>query len=134
MRRTAMATLTDEQAQLFRDRNFAALATIREDGAPQVTPVWVDYDGEHIVFNTAVGRQKERNMRRDPRVTLEVTNPENPYQYVSVRGMAEFEEEGADEMIDRLAKKYMDVDTYPFRTEGEQRVTVKVRPEFVDGM
>jgi PPOX class probable F420-dependent enzyme len=127
-----MATLTDEQAQLFREKNFAALATIRPDGVPQVTPVWVDYEDGAVVFNTAVGRQKERNIRRDPRVTIEVTSQENPYQYVSITGHAEFVEEGADAMIDRLANKYMGVDTYPFRAEGERRVTVRVRPERVD--
>ena len=127
-----MAKLTEQQAQLFRDKNFAALATIRADGSPQVIPVWVDYDGDAIVFNTAVGREKEKNIRRDPRVTLEITDPDNPYQYISVTGTAEFEEAGADAMIDRLAKKYMDVDSYPFRTPDEQRITVRVRPERVD--
>jgi PPOX class probable F420-dependent enzyme len=97
-----------------------------------VTPVWIDYDGENIVFNTAKGRQKEKNLRRDPRITVEVTSEQNPYQYVSVTGRAEFTDEGADETIDKLAKKYMDVDSYPFRTPEEQRVTVKVRPDKVD--
>jgi PPOX class probable F420-dependent enzyme len=127
-----MADLTDDQARLFRDTNFAHLATIRPDGTPQVTPVWVDWDDGHIVLNTAKGRQKEQNLRRDPRLTIEVTSHLNPYQYVSVRGKAEFVDEGADEMIDKLAKKYMDVDQYPFRQEGEQRVTIRIRPEQVD--
>lgn len=127
-----MAKLTQEQAQLFLDKNFAHMATIRPDGSPQVTPVWVDYDGENVVMNTAKGRQKERNLRRDPRITVEVTSEQNPYQYVSITGRAEFVDEGADAMIDKLAKKYMDVDSYPFRTPEEQRVTIKVRPEKVD--
>src|SRR5204862_6147772 len=89
---TSMAKLTDEQAQLFLDKNFGALATIREDGTPHVTPVWVDYDGEHVVFNTATGRAKWKHMLRDPRVTIEVTSMENPYEYVTVIGTAELEE------------------------------------------
>jgi PPOX class probable F420-dependent enzyme len=127
-----MAQLTDDQARLFADTNFAHLATIRQDGTPQVTPVWVDWQDGHIVLNTAKGRQKEQNLRRDPRLTIEVTSHMNPYQYVSVRGTAEFVDEGADEMIDRLAKKYMDVDQYPFRQEGEERVTIRVNAEQVD--
>lgn len=127
-----MATLSDQHAQLFRDTNFAHLATIRKDGSAQVTPIWVDYEDGAIVFNTAKGRQKEQNLRRDPRLTVEVTSTANPYQYVSVRGTAEFVDEGADAMIDKLAKKYMDVDEYPFRQPGEQRVTIRVRPEQVD--
>lgn len=129
-----MAELTDAQAQLFRDKNFAAVATIRQDGSPQVTPVWVDYEDGAVVFNTAVGRGKERNLRRDPRITVEVSSAENPYQYVSISGQAELTEEGAEQLIDRLAKKYMDVDEYPFRQPGERRVTVRVRPETVDAM
>ena len=127
-----MAQLTDDQAKLFKDTNFAHLATIRSDGTVQVTPIWVDWEDGHIVFNTAKGRQKEKNLRRDPRLTVEVTSHVNPYQYVSVRGTAEFVEEGADELIDKLAKKYMDVDQYPFRQEGEERVTIRVNPEKVD--
>ena len=127
-----MAQLTDDQARLFQDSNFAHLATIRSDGTVQVTPIWVDWEDGHIVFNTAKGRQKEKNLRRDPRLTVEVTSHMNPYQYVSVRGTAEFVDEGADEQIDRLAKKYMDVDQYPFRQEGEERVTIRVTPERID--
>jgi PPOX class probable F420-dependent enzyme len=127
-----MAQLTDDQAKLFKDTNFAHLATIRSDGTVQVTPIWVDWDDGHIVFNTAKGRQKEKNLRRDPRLTVEVTSHMNPYQYVSVRGTAEFVEEGADELIDKLAKKYMDVDQYPFRQEGEERITIRVTPEKID--
>ena len=127
-----MAQLTDDQARLFKDTNFAHLATIRSDGTVQVTPIWVDWEDGHIVFNTAKGRQKEKNLRRDPRVTVEVTSHMNPYQYVSVRGTAEFVEEGADELIDKLAKKYMDVDQYPFREEGEERITIRVNPEKID--
>lgn len=127
-----MATLDDQQSQLLLDKNFASVATLRADGTAHVTPVWVDYDGDAVVFNTAIGRAKEKHLRRDPRVAIEVYNAENPYQYVSVSGNAELTEEGADEHIDKLAKKYMDVDRYPGRAPGERRVIVRVRPERVN--
>ena len=127
-----MARLSEEQAKLFEDKNFGHVATIRSDGTPQVTPVWIDYDGEHVVFNTAVGRTKYENLRRDPRVTVEVLNMENPYEYVMVSGRAELEEgEAAERHIDKLAKKYMGVDEYPHRSPTEQRVLVRVTPERV---
>jgi PPOX class probable F420-dependent enzyme len=127
-----MATLSETQARLFTDKNFGHVGTIRADGTPQVTPVWVDYDGEHVVFNTAVGRTKYENLRRDPRVTVEVLNMENPYEYVMVSGRAELEEgEAAERHIDKLAKKYMGVDEYPHRSPTEKRVLVRVTPERV---
>jgi PPOX class probable F420-dependent enzyme len=125
-----MASLTNEQAELFEKPNFGHVGTIRADGTPHVTPVWVDYDGERVVFNTAVGRAKYKNLQRDPRVTIEVTDHENPYQYVMVSGRAELEEsDEADRHIDKLAKKYMGVDEYPNRAPGERRVLVRVTPE-----
>lgn len=127
-----MATLNEKQAALFAGKNFGHVGTIRADGTPQVTPVWVDYDGERVVFNTAVGRTKYENLRRDPRVTVEVLNMENPYEYVMVSGRAELEEgEAAERHIDKLAKKYMGVDEYPHRTPTEKRVLVRVTPERV---
>ena len=127
-----MTQLSDKQAKLFEGANFGHVATIREDGSPQVTPVWVDYDGEHVVFNTAVGRAKYNNLRRDPRVTIEVLNQENPYEYVMVTGRAELEEgDSAERHIDKLAKKYMGVDEYPNRSPDERRVLVRVTPERV---
>jgi PPOX class probable F420-dependent enzyme len=127
-----MSELSDEQAKLFLDKNFGHVGTIRADGTPHVTPVWVDYDGEHVLFNTAVGRAKYENLKRDPRVTIEVINQENPYQYVMVTGRAELQEgEEAERHIDKLAKKYMGVDEYPHRTPEESRVLVRVTPELV---
>jgi PPOX class probable F420-dependent enzyme len=100
------------------------------DGRPQVTPVWVDYDGEHIVFNSAKGRQKDRNVRRDPRVSLAVIDPENPYRYLEIRGkVVEITEQGADAHIDKLAKKYTGKDVYPNRRAGEVRVIYRIMPE-----
>jgi PPOX class probable F420-dependent enzyme len=127
-----MAKLSEEQAALFEGKNFGHVATIRDDGTPQVTPVWIDYDGEHVVFNTAVGRAKYKNIQRDPRVTVEVLNMENPYEYVMVSGKAEMQEgEEAERHIDKLAKKYMGVDEYPHRSATERRVLVRVTPERV---
>src|SRR5579863_4109356 len=103
-------------ADLFEKPAFASLATMMPDGQPQVTPVWCDYDGQHIRVNTAKGRVKDRNMRRDPRVSLMLMDPANPYRYVEVRGrVTDFTETGADDHIDKLAKKYLNKDKYPFK-------------------
>lgn len=130
------ATLTDAQkALLTQGKNFAHLATVMPDGTPQVTPVWVDFDGEHVLINTAEGRQKVRNLDRDPKVAVSVMNHENPYQYVQVRGtIVEKTRDGADANIDALAKKYLGLDTYPNRAPGEVRVIYKIRPDKVSGM
>ncbi len=114
---------------------FADLATVLPDGSPQVTPVWFDTEGETIRVNTAKGRWKDRNMRRDARVALAIMDPTNPYRHIQIRGRVErVTEQGADAHIDRLAKKYMGVDTYPFRQSGEQRVIFVIRPERVTTM
>jgi PPOX class probable F420-dependent enzyme len=118
--------------KLFEEANFGHLATLMPDGSPQVTPVWVDFDGRHILVNTAEGRQKPRNIRRDPRVAIEVISQENPYAHALVRGrVVEITNDGAEEHIDRLAKKYLGRDRYPFRQPGEQRVIFKIAPEHV---
>jgi len=128
-------TIPEKFRDLFSKRAFANLATLMPDGQPQVSPVWIDFDGRHIVFNTARDRQKDRNLRRDPRVSLSILDPENPYRYLEVRGrVAEVTEEGADAHINRLAKKYLDLDTYPYRQPGEVRVIFKIVPEHVAGI
>jgi PPOX class probable F420-dependent enzyme len=105
------------------------------DGQPQVTPVWVDYDGKNVIFNSAKGRQKDRNVRRDPRVAVAVFDPDNPYRYLEVRGkVVEITEQGADAHIDKMAKKYMGVDKYPYRQPGEVRVIYKIQPEHTTTM
>src|SRR4029077_1514156 len=97
---------------------------------PQVSPVWFEYDGQNIVINTAKGRVKDRNMRRDPRVGLNIIDPDNPYRHVSIRGrVIEITEEGADDMINKLTKKYINKDIYPHRAPGEVRVTYKIALE-----
>jgi PPOX class probable F420-dependent enzyme len=115
---------------LFKKKAFAHLATLMPDGKPQVTPVWVDYDGKYVIINTAQGRLKDKNMQRDGRVALSITDPDNPYRYLEVRGsIAERTLKGADAHIDAMAKKYLDQDKYPFRQPGEVRVIYKVLPE-----
>ena len=102
---------------------FASLATIGPDGHPQVTVVWLDVEGDRVVFNTAKGRAKQRNMANDPRVTVLLLDPANGYRYVEMRGTAELTDEGADEGIDALSQKYLGSD-YPFRRAGEERIKV----------
>lgn len=116
---------------LLQGKNFAHVATLMEDGSPQVSPVWVDEEDGLLVFNTAAGRFKERNLRRDPRVAISITDSENPYEALLVRGRAlEITEVGAREHIDRLAKRYRDLDEYPSQ-EGEVRLIVRILPERV---
>ncbi len=120
---------------LFEKKAFGHLGTVMSDGSPQVTPVWCDFDGTHVRVNSAKGRVKDRNMRREPRVAIEVHDPDNPYRYLLVRGrVVDVTEEGADEHIDALAKKYMGVDEYPLRQPGEVRVIYKIAPERVSVM
>ena len=118
--------------ELLEQPNFVAVATNREGGAPDVKVVWADVEDDHVVLNSAEGRKWPERLRKDPRVTVTVVNHENPYEYAVIRGrLAEDTHEGADENIDKLAKKYLDKDTYPFRQEGEQRVIFRIAPEHV---
>jgi len=115
---------------LFEKKAFASLATLMPDGSPQVTPVWVDVEGDLLLFNSAKGRQKDRNVRRDPRVALALVDPQNPYRYLEIRGrVVEITEQGAAAHIDKMAKKYLGADKYPYGQPGEVRVLYKVRPE-----
>jgi PPOX class probable F420-dependent enzyme len=108
---------------------IAHLATILSDGSPQVTPVWFLYEDSYIFINSAKGRVKDRNMRRDPRVSLSMVDPEDNYRYLQVRGnVVEITEEGADDMIDRLAQKYLQVEEYPWRNPNDIRVTYRIKP------
>lgn len=122
--------IPEKYHDLFQKKAFASLATTMPDGRPQVTPVWVDFDGDHVIFNSAKGRQKDRNVRRDPRIALAIIDPDNPYRYMEIRGtVVEITEQGADESINKLAKKYMGLDKYPYAQPGEVRVVYKIRPE-----
>ena len=130
-----MPGIPDSFKDLLQKKAFANLATVNADGTPQVTPVWFDYDGTHIRFNTAKGRVKDRNLRRNPAVALAVMDPDNPYRYVQVRGrVAEITESGADAHIDALTKKYTGQDRYANRRPGEVRVIYKIAPERVQTM
>jgi PPOX class probable F420-dependent enzyme len=131
-----MAAIIPEAFQgLLQQKAFAHLATVMADGSPQVTPVWVDFDGTHLRINSAKGRVKDKNMRRTPRVALAIQDPDNPYRYLAVRGrVEEITETGADTHIDTLSKKYLGEDTYPYRREGEVRVIYRIRPERVSTM
>jgi PPOX class probable F420-dependent enzyme len=125
-----MATIPEKFHDILNKKAFAQLATIMPDGAPQVSPVWFEYDGQNIIINSAKGRVKDRNMRRDPRVGLDITDPDNPYRHISIRGrVIDITEAGADEHIDKLAKKYINQDRYPHRAPGEVRVKYKIVPE-----
>ena len=120
---------------IFDKKTFASLATVMPDGTPQVTPVWIDYDGKHVLVNSARGRRKDKNMKVGSPVALALIDPDNAYRYVQVRGrVAEVTEQGADQQIDRMAKKYLDKDKYPFRQPGEVRVIYKIEPESTSGM
>jgi PPOX class probable F420-dependent enzyme len=122
--------IPDKYLDLFRKKAFASLATVMPDGRPQVTPVWCDYDGSHVIVNSAKGRRKDLNMRAEPRVSLAIIDPDNPYRYLEVRGQViEITEAGADDHIDKMAKKYLNADKYPYRQAGEVRVIYKIRPE-----
>jgi len=118
--------------KLLSGKNFATVATLMKDGAPSTSVVWIDTDGEHVIFNTAEGRLKPKHMRRDKRVAIAVCDAENPYQQAMIRGeVVALEQAGADAHIDKLAKRYLGVDTYPFRQPGEKRLIVRVRPTHV---
>jgi PPOX class probable F420-dependent enzyme len=127
-----MTEIPKAYLDLFSKPAFAHLVTLMPDGSPQVTPVWVDLDGDTVIVNTAKGRLKDRNMKRDPRVALAVSDPANPYRYVQVRGrVSDITENGGDAHIDKMAKKYLNQDSYPYRQSGEVRVIYRITPEHV---
>jgi PPOX class probable F420-dependent enzyme len=127
--------IPESHVDLFKKKAFANLATLMPNGQPQVTPVWVDYDGRHVLINTAEGRQKDKNLQRDRRVALSILDPDNPYKYLEVRGQAvERTHNGADQHIDAMAKKYLGKEKYPFRQANEVRVIYRIQPEHVTSM
>ena len=124
-----MVKVTEEQARLLKGRNFASVATVGPDGIPQVTPNWVDWDGERVLINTAEGRVKPRNIRERPVISVLVINHDDPYQYVSITGPAEISDDGAEEHINELSRRYYGRD-FNYR-QGEKRLIVSVRPRRV---
>ena len=128
-------SVTDNFGDLFQKKAFGHLATLMKDGAPQVTPVWVDFDGTHVRVNSAKGRVKDKNIRRNPHVAISIQDPDNPYRYLAIRGeVVEIAEDGADAHIDLLSKRYLGQDKYPKRQPGEIRVIYKIRPDRVSTM
>jgi PPOX class probable F420-dependent enzyme len=120
--------------ETFRDllttkKAFANLGTVMADGTPQVTPTWIDFDGTHVIVNSAKGRLKDKNLRARPQVGIAISDPENPYRYLGIQGkVVEITEEGADEHIDKMAMKYMGKDKYPLRRPDEIRCLYKIEP------
>ena len=124
------ATLPDSYKDLFQKRAFGSFTTLMPDGSPQTTPVWVDLVDGDVIVNTALGRQKDKNVRKDPRVAVTLIDPDNPYRYLEIRGrVAEVTQDGADKHIDKMAKKYLGQDKYPWARPGEHRVLIKITPE-----
>jgi PPOX class probable F420-dependent enzyme len=128
---TRTDTLTDDQRAFLEQAFYGAVTTLRPDGTPHTTVVWVDVDDDGVMFNTAAGRAKPQHLERDPRLSLIVIDPKNPYRWLSVSGRAELTTDGADEQIDKLAKKYMGRDEYQ-RKPGEQRISVRIRADHVE--
>jgi PPOX class probable F420-dependent enzyme len=130
-----MATIPEKYHDILNKVAFAQLATVMPDGSPHVSPVWFEYDGKNILINSAKGRVKDRNMRRDPRVGLDIPDPDNPYRHVSIRGrVVNITEQGADAQIDKFAKKYLNQDKYPYRSPSEVRVSYTIAPEHTHTM
>jgi len=128
-----VAVLKDKERKFLESNPFIGVVTdLREDGSPHSTPVWVDVDDGKVSFNTATGRAKPRHLEKDPRLALIVTDPEDPYKWVSITGRAALTEEGADEQIDKLAKKYLGRDEYPWRKPEEARLKVLIDPQTVE--
>jgi PPOX class probable F420-dependent enzyme len=122
--------ITDSAINLFKGKNFGFIASLMNDGSPQLTPVWIDYEGQFLLVNTAEGRTKQKNFERDPRVAVSVIDQNNPYNMISIRGkVVQQTSNGADEHIDKLAKRYLGVDKYPFRAPNEKRIILKIKPE-----
>jgi PPOX class probable F420-dependent enzyme len=126
-----MAKLTEQAKKLLDGKNFACVATLMPDGSPQVAPLWVEREGDVVVINTTVTRQRYRNLKRDPRVALCVFDLADPYSRVMIRGRAtKITKDGAEEHIDKLSMKYHGR-KYDYHSADEPRVIIKIRPEHV---
>jgi len=126
-----MAKLTDEQKHFLEQPFVGTATTLREDGSPHATIVWVDLEDGVVSFNTATGRAKPKHLEKDPRASILVVDPNDTYKWVAVDGPAELTTDGADAQIDKLAKKYLGKDEYPWRNPEEQRLKVRITPEHI---
>jgi PPOX class probable F420-dependent enzyme len=126
--------LSEKAKGLLKGKNFANVATVRKDGSPQVSPIWVDFDGTHIILNSEEKRAKVKNLKRDPRVAVSVFNHENPYEYVQISGhVVEITAKGGAEGIDKMAQKYLGQEKYPWNKPGDIRVVIRIDPEKITG-
>jgi PPOX class probable F420-dependent enzyme len=130
----ASKEVPQSHVDLLEKPGFAHISTIGPDGEPQVSPVWYDWDGTYVLVSHTKERQKYRNVKRDDRVALSITDPENPYRYLEVRGPAEIEDDPEKTLIHKLAKKYLDKDQFPYDTEKDNRVIFRIRPSHVNAM
>jgi PPOX class probable F420-dependent enzyme len=129
------ARIPASHADILDKKAFAHLTTLMKDGSPQTSPVWVDHADGQVVINTAAGRVKDKNLRRDPRVAVSITDPDNPYRALTIRGkVVKITEDGAEAHIDKMAQKYIGQDKYPWRAPNEQRVLYYIEPESVATM
>jgi PPOX class probable F420-dependent enzyme len=129
-----MVELNDFAKKMLQEKNFVFVATLGLSGAPQVTPTWVDLDSDgHVLVNTAIGRIKQKNTERDPRVALSVADSSNPYICTAIQGrvVEQIKGQTAEDHIDKMARKYLGKDKYPWRQPGERRVILKIKPEKV---
>jgi len=125
-----MDTLEPEVLKLLEGKNFASFVTLLRDGSPHVAPTWIDHEEDTILINTAVGRLKAKNVRKDPRVALSIYDNENPYHMVAIRGkVIDLTTNGAEDHIDKLAKRYLGIDKYPRRSSDEKRILIKIKAE-----
>ena len=124
--------IPDEFLDLFQKRAFGHLATLMPDGTPQITPVWVDYDGDYLIVNSRQGRRKNANVHKRPHVAIDIVDPANPYRYLGIRGqVVDITEDGAAEHIDALSQRYLSVEKYPWGTLDEVREIFKIMPEHI---
>ena len=125
-----MSTLESGVLKLLEGKNFASFVTLLSDGSPHVAPTWIDHEGNTILINIAMGRLKEKNVRKDPRVALSIYDNENPYHMVAIRGqVTELTTDGAEDHVDKLAKRYLGMDKYPRRSSDEKRILIKIKAE-----
>ncbi len=129
MSQAGSTVVPESHVDILSKKGFAHIATIGPDGAPQSSPVWYGWDGTDVLFSQTTGRQKYRNLKRNDVVALSIVDPENPYRYLEIRGHVTIEDDPGNAFINKMAKKYLDQDEYPWPQPGDVRVIVRVRPE-----